>query len=139
MSVEFVRVADRRSIAPGHAANVSIGRYDVAIFHTDGRFFAYENSCPHQGAPIVDGLLEGPTLTCAWHAWCFDLRTGKLAIGDYAELRRFEIRVEGDAIFVATEPSFDFAQDDISFDLAQDDISFDGACPERSRRAQDDK
>jgi nitrite reductase/ring-hydroxylating ferredoxin subunit len=110
MSAEFVRVADRRSIAPGQAKNVSVGRYEVAIFHTGGRFYAYENACPHQGAPIVDGLLEGPMLTCSWHAWCFDLRTGKLAIGDYAELRRFELRFEGDAIFIATEPSPDSTQ-----------------------------
>jgi nitrite reductase/ring-hydroxylating ferredoxin subunit len=105
MSLEFVRIADRNAIGPGQARTVMVGRYDVAIFHTDGGFYAYENACPHQGAPIVDGLLEGSLLTCSWHAWCFDLRTGKLAIGDFAELRRFELRLEGDGIFISTEPS----------------------------------
>lgn len=105
LNATFVQVADKRSIPLGKAISVVVGRYDVAIFNAAGVFYAYENVCPHQGAPIVDGAIDETSVTCSWHAWCFDLRTGKLTLGEYAELRRFDLKVEGDALFIATEPS----------------------------------
>ncbi len=81
-----------------------VGRYEVALFNVNGELFALENSCPHQGGPIADGWVEGETVTCPWHAWCFNLRTGKMTLGDFAMLPRFGIRVDGEEIFVSTEP-----------------------------------
>ena len=81
-----------------------VGRYEVALFNVNGEFFALENSCPHQGGPIADGWVEGETVTCPWHAWCFNLRSGKMTLGDFASIPRFGIRVEGEEIFVSTEP-----------------------------------
>jgi nitrite reductase/ring-hydroxylating ferredoxin subunit len=101
---EFIRVADRKTMLPGSARAVSVGRYVVALFNVEGDFYALENACPHQGGPIADGWVEGRTVTCPWHAWCFDLQTGKMTLGDFAWIPRFEVRVEGDGIFVATEP-----------------------------------
>jgi nitrite reductase/ring-hydroxylating ferredoxin subunit len=100
----YVRVGLRAAVTEGAATIVPIGRYEVAIFSVDGRLYAYENACPHQGGPIGEGIVEDATVTCPWHAWCFDLRTGKLTLGDFAELRRFEIYAEDGAIFVAREP-----------------------------------
>jgi nitrite reductase (NADH) small subunit len=97
----FVRVARRNQIAPDRALVVRVGRDDVAIFDVGGELFAYENVCPHQGGPIGEGEIEGGTVTCPWHAWCFDLRSGKLTLGDFAELRAFDVRVEGDDVLVA--------------------------------------
>jgi nitrite reductase/ring-hydroxylating ferredoxin subunit len=101
---EFIRVADRESFPPGSAHAFSVGRYEVALFNVEGELYALENSCPHQGGPIADGWVENRTVTCPWHAWCFDLRTGKMTLGDFAWIERFEVRVEGDGIFIATEP-----------------------------------
>jgi nitrite reductase (NADH) small subunit len=100
----FVRVARRRDVSNGPATIVRAGRYEVAIFDVGGELRAYENCCPHQGGPIGEGIVEGETVTCPWHAWSFDLRDGKMTLGDFAALRRFEVRVEGDAICVSTEP-----------------------------------
>jgi nitrite reductase/ring-hydroxylating ferredoxin subunit len=101
---KFVRVARRGTIDRDRATIVRAGRYDVAIFNVDGELHAYENACPHQGGPIGEGVIEDATVTCPWHAWCFDLRSGKMTLGDFARLRRFELYMEGDAVYVATEP-----------------------------------
>jgi len=100
----FVRVADPAALPPGSARTVQIGRYEVALFNVEGEFYALENVCPHQGSPIVDGWIQGRTITCPWHAWCFDLRTGSLTLGDFAMIPRFEVRVEQDGVYLSTEP-----------------------------------
>ncbi len=101
---EFVRVADLATFPPGSARAFVVGRYEVALFNAEGELYALENACPHQGGPIADGFLEARTITCPWHAWCFDLRTGTLTLGDYATIPRFEVRVDDGAIYLATEP-----------------------------------
>ena len=106
---EFVRVARRSGVERGRGTVVRVGRYEVALFDLGDAVVAYENACPHQGGPVGEGFVEGTTVTCPWHAWCFDLRTGTLTLGNFARLRRFEVRVDGDAIYVAREPHEDAA------------------------------
>jgi nitrite reductase/ring-hydroxylating ferredoxin subunit len=104
MTSVWIRIGDRDAIAPGHSRALQIGRFDVAIFNVDGEYYALENSCPHQGSPIVDGHVEKYTVTCPWHAWCFDLRTGSLTMGNFATIPRFAVRVEQDGVYLCTEP-----------------------------------
>jgi nitrite reductase/ring-hydroxylating ferredoxin subunit len=33
--------------------------------------------CPHLAGPLFQGTLSGATVTCPWHRWRFDLRTGE--------------------------------------------------------------
>ena len=102
--IQFVRVAGVADVPAGSARAFRNGRHDVAIFNVGGEFYALANSCPHQGGPIADGFLEGPLITCPWHAWCFDVRTGKMTLGEFARVERFAIRREGDSLYVSTEP-----------------------------------
>jgi nitrite reductase (NADH) small subunit len=102
--MEFVRVAELTSVPLGKARVVTIGRYEVALFNVDGNYYALENACPHQGGPIAEGWIENLTVTCPWHAWCFDLRTGNLTLGDFALIPRFDVRVEQDGVYLSTEP-----------------------------------
>lgn len=100
----FALVARRADVAPGVATIVRSGVHEVAIFDVGGELRAYENCCPHQGGPIGEGIVDGETVTCPWHAWCFNLRDGSMAIGDFAALRPFAVRVDGDDVYVSTEP-----------------------------------
>jgi nitrite reductase (NADH) small subunit len=102
---EFVRVAELAATPPGSALVVRAGRYDIALFNVDGAFYALENACPHQGGPIAEGWVEGLTVTCPWHAWCFDLRSGNMTLGDFAWIPRFNVRIEDGGVWVATQPS----------------------------------
>ena len=100
----FVQVARTGDIPPGTGRAFSVGPYEVAVFNIDGRFYALENSCPHQGGPIADGWLEGPLVTCPWHGWCFDVRSGKMTLGEFARVTQFAVRCEGDAVLVSAAP-----------------------------------
>jgi nitrite reductase/ring-hydroxylating ferredoxin subunit len=65
----------------------------LAVYNVDGQVFATHAFCPHEGGPLADGALEGFVVTCPFHQWKFDVRTG---IGDYAGgiLDTFEVVVE---------------------------------------------
>ena len=97
-------MGDLRDLPNGAARAYAVGRYEVAVFNVDGELYGIENICPHQGAPLADGWLDGMHVTCPWHAWCFDVRTGKMTLGDFARVPRFAVRVEGTTIFIRTEP-----------------------------------
>ncbi len=102
--IEYVFFGTRVAVVRGSALVQKVGNYEVAVFNLGDSFVAYENTCPHQGGPVAEGTIEGATVTCPWHAWCFDLRTGSLTLGNFARLRRFGVYVDNDELFVSTEP-----------------------------------
>ncbi len=102
---DFLPVAKVGDIEPRSGRAFTVGRYEVAVFHVDGAYYALENACPHQGGPLSEGFLEENFITCPWHAWCFDIRSGKMSLGEFAVVPRFEVRVEGSTILIGTEPA----------------------------------
>jgi nitrite reductase/ring-hydroxylating ferredoxin subunit len=101
---KLVRVAARSDIPPGHAKSFIVGLYEIAVFNIDGVFYAIDGTCPHQGGPLVEGWIDGTTVTCPWHAWCFDVRSGKMTLGEWSAVDRFAVRVEGDDVLVGETP-----------------------------------
>jgi nitrite reductase (NADH) small subunit/3-phenylpropionate/trans-cinnamate dioxygenase ferredoxin subunit len=101
---DFVTVAHVADVAPGSAKTVVVGQREIALFNVAGTFYALDNTCPHQGGPLSEGWIEGTTVTCPWHAWCFKLADGKMTLGDYASVDAFDVRVEGDRVAVSRAP-----------------------------------
>src|ERR1700679_3171900 len=72
----------------------------ILLIAADERIFAVANRCPHEGYPLSEGTL-GPdcVLTCNWHNWKFDLRSGTALIGR-DPVRTYPVAVQGDEIFL---------------------------------------
>lgn len=104
VSVEFLRACDLADVPPGRAHVATVGKYEVAIFNVDGKVYAIDNYCPHAGGPLSDGWIKGRIVTCPWHAWSFDVTTGKMTIGDYSTVDCFDVQLEGTQVKVASEP-----------------------------------
>lgn len=101
----FVAVASTSEIPPGEAKAFIVGDREIGVFNVDGTFYAIENTCPHQGGPLADGWIEGCVVTCPWHSWSFDLRTGELiALAGLSSVDIFDVVVDGATISVALEP-----------------------------------
>lgn len=49
----------------------------VALFAIEGRLHALDDTCPHQGACLGDGVVVEGDVTCPWHSFHFDLVTGR--------------------------------------------------------------
>jgi NAD(P)H-dependent nitrite reductase small subunit len=103
VSDEFVRVAQVADVAEGTATSVLVGEREVALFHVDGTFYALQNRCPHQGAPLCEGRITGQTVTCPWHAWTFRLEDGRMPAG-FSIIDSFDVRVDGGTVAVRATP-----------------------------------
>jgi len=95
------RVAKATDIPAGTARIVVVQGEPVALFNVGGVFFALSNTCLHRGGPVGEGEIDGTVVTCPWHGWEYDVRTGKNTINPAARLKTYEVRVEGDDILVA--------------------------------------
>jgi nitrite reductase/ring-hydroxylating ferredoxin subunit len=73
----FVRACSVNEVPPGTAKRVTVASKEVAVFNHDGRFYAVQDICPHEGAPLSSGFLEGENVICPWHGATFNLPTGK--------------------------------------------------------------
>jgi nitrite reductase/ring-hydroxylating ferredoxin subunit len=101
---KFVPVATLAELPPGGRKIVVVGEREIALFNVAGTLFAIDNFCPHQGGPLADGWLDGTVVTCPWHAWCFELRTGKMTLGDLASVDVFDVQLEGSTITISSDP-----------------------------------
>jgi chlorite dismutase len=98
----WTRLAALSDLPEGAAMSAYAGADQVAIFNVAGRLYAIEARCPHANGPLAEGTVEGTVLTCPWHGSQFDLaRDAAIVRGPAARPpRAYDVRVEGDAIFV---------------------------------------
>lgn len=48
----------------------------MALYSVAGELHCVQAFCPHLEGPLFQGTLSGASITCPWHAWRYDLRTG---------------------------------------------------------------
>ena len=75
----------------------------VALFNVDGQFYALDGICPHQGGPLGKGTLNGCVITCPWHGFQFDVRTGQNVSNPGIVHGAFAVKVEDGAVLVEVE------------------------------------
>jgi nitrite reductase/ring-hydroxylating ferredoxin subunit len=67
----------------------------------DGSIVAFENVCPHKAAPLGEGRIRAGVVTCPWHGFRFDLRTGKtVGLDSIMKLRLFAVSVRDGDVYV---------------------------------------
>ena len=77
MGVAYIPVARVGELAPGERKLADLGGRSVLVANLNGEFFAFASQCPHEGAELELADIEGTTLRCDGHNYCFDLRTGQ--------------------------------------------------------------
>ena len=98
MSYEVVLPVD--DLWPGEMKGVIVGGTKVLIVNVDGRLFAYEDRCAHQGVELSRGRLDGATLTCSAHQWQYDVTSGQGVNPGCEALRALPLKVEEGRILV---------------------------------------
>lgn len=99
---EFQKAAAVSEIPDGTGKRVELGGKAIALFNVGGNFFAIQERCPHRGGPLSEGTIQGCNLTCPWHAWTFDVKTGD-RVGfppGMGRILTYAVRVEGEDVLV---------------------------------------
>jgi nitrite reductase (NADH) small subunit len=91
---ELVTVARFDEVPPGRAVVVRAGERELALFNVDGELYATQNQCLHLGGPLGDGRLDGCVVSCPWHGWQYDVRTGENEFDRALALETFAVVVE---------------------------------------------
>jgi toluene monooxygenase system ferredoxin subunit len=79
------------------------GGLKLLVANSGNEYFAVQAICPHQDVALCEGLYDGSVLTCHQHLWQWDIRTGAPMGLAEAPLERYDVMVEGDAIYVGSQ------------------------------------
>ncbi|MCK6523301.1 Rieske (2Fe-2S) protein, partial [Myxococcota bacterium] len=107
----WVHVGALSALTPGRPKLVHADGHDVVLTRGEGELvFAIDNACPHEGYPLVQGVVTGELLTCAWHNFKFNLRDGRCVLGE-EDVRAYPTQVlEGEVWLDVAEPDPEVVQ-----------------------------
>jgi nitrite reductase/ring-hydroxylating ferredoxin subunit len=113
-SRHFVAAAD--DIPVGERTIVDVDGLEVGVFHLQDGFYALSNYCVHQGGPVCEGMISGTLRTddeveltydedetvvsCPWHGWEFDVKSGTHLARDQYRLPSFDVEVSDGDVYV---------------------------------------
>jgi nitrite reductase/ring-hydroxylating ferredoxin subunit len=107
MMLTFQKVANRKDLKEGGLLRVDIKGKPIVLAMVQGKVYAMDAICSHEGGPLEDGSLEGYELKCPWHYALFDVRNAKVSEQTVwaTDLQSYCVKVEvsGD-IMVSPEP-----------------------------------
>lgn len=114
---DYTKVAEVGDIPVGRGIGVTVSGIEIAVFNTDGEYYALNNRCSHQHAPLCKAgeekinaeytwtktrgsvNLEENTITCPWHLWEWDLESGEHEVSGQ-RISTFDVKVDGDDILI---------------------------------------
>ena len=99
-----IKVCKTSELTSGQSKCIKVTNKEIAVFNINGKFYAIDNICIHAGGPLNEGYLDTDNcqITCPWHAWGYDLATGKCVTHPKQDVftSTFPVKVQGDEIFV---------------------------------------
>ncbi len=74
---ELVRVcAESRLPSAGQVAEFVVDGRALCVANVNGSIAVLDGTCPHEGGPLGEGMIEDGCVVCPWHSFSFDLRSG---------------------------------------------------------------
>ncbi|RZT87317.1 nitrite reductase/ring-hydroxylating ferredoxin subunit [Pseudonocardia sediminis] len=112
-----VVVAAADEIPVGGRKIVEVDGRSIGVFHLPDGYVALRTTCPHESAPLCEGILtgaitspgpgryhydrRGEILRCPWHRWEFDVRNGRSWTDpDRVRVRSYPVTTDGGPVVV---------------------------------------
>ena len=97
----WVRVAPLEEIPKLGARVVRSKAIDIGVFRLeDDRIYAVNNSCPHKGGPLSEGIVYGDKIACPLHGWKINLVDGKAEEPDVGQTACFNTKIEDGIVYL---------------------------------------
>ena len=97
----FRPVARVDDLPRGTLRAVEVDGTGVLLARVGDDVYALEPECRHLQGPLAEGVLEDCVLTCPWHGWQYDVRTGENEFDRAIALASYAVRVEDGVVSVA--------------------------------------
>ncbi len=97
----WIKVAQTDEIADKKGKEIDVNGTRIALFHTQGKYYALEALCRHQDGSLAPGKIDGEIVECPLHFWHYNIRTGELL--DYmkgVKLETYNVEVRGNDIYL---------------------------------------
>ena len=89
------------SVPPGTMRLAMVTGVFVLLANVDGVIYATSHLCPHAGAALNYGQLDGSEVECPLHGAVFDVTNGQVVMGPAPfGLECYPVKVEEDVVFV---------------------------------------
>ena len=95
------KVARKSDIQENSGKEVNIDNTRIAIFCTNGKYYALDALCRHQDGSLAPGRVDGEIVECPLHSWHYNVRTGELL--DYVKgvkLATNEVIIKGNDLYL---------------------------------------
>jgi 3-phenylpropionate/trans-cinnamate dioxygenase ferredoxin subunit len=104
---DWITVAKVEELQPGDRSIVDIDDVQIAVFNLGGEYYAIEDVCTHDYAPLADAKVEGDEIICPRHGARFCIKTGAVtAPPAYEPITTFPVRTHQGMIQVR-DPRWD--------------------------------
>jgi nitrite reductase/ring-hydroxylating ferredoxin subunit len=99
---DFTTVASADAFDEEDGTVVEVDGEEIAVFKTEGEFYAIGNTCTHTGGPLGKGEVDDTTVTCPWHGSDFDVTSGEcLSPPADDPVPEYEVEVEDSEVKIA--------------------------------------
>ncbi len=88
----WVKVGRADGFSAGQGRTVVAGHKRLALFNDGGTFHAVDDTCPHQGGSLGEGLFHEGRVICPLHSWVFDVRTGQCPRNSHEPVKTYPTR-----------------------------------------------
>jgi len=103
---EWQKAANMNDLKDGVPMSVKVEGKEILLVRIGEIVYATRGKCPHYGAPLKKGLLNGCEISCPWHHARFNISNGKLeAPPALDDLRVYPTKVENGEIFIGSPES----------------------------------
>tara|TARA_R110001583_G_C5670369_1_gene410836 strand:- start:5376 stop:5690 length:315 start_codon:yes stop_codon:yes gene_type:complete len=102
---EMITAGRIDELPPGKIHKIQHGEQTIALVNVDGEFFAVDGICSHAGGPLCRGdvIAAEKVITCPWHGWEYDLRSGECLMDPSLSQKTFAVSVANETVQIALE------------------------------------
>jgi nitrite reductase (NADH) small subunit len=93
-------IASVGDVPLGEGKEYAVAGRIVALFNIDGEYSAIDGICAHAGGPLANGVVAGAVVTCPWHGWQYDAKSGQHCLTESICQQPFSVSVENNQIVV---------------------------------------
>jgi len=84
----------------GQRVFLKLGEQSIVLLNIENRLYAIDDRCPHQGASLYSGKVEGCAIKCPAHGLCFNLDNGNMLDSALLKLDTYTLEYVNERVYI---------------------------------------